>query len=313
MHYDQDEIQDYLICKKSKLIELPFFKKIDKKANSFILENFQKKTDYTIWGGVAANLLLQLLKITSDFYSIHDVEFFLVQENRIFYNQEVYSDLNKTFTNNKLLPIGGLSVIKRLKDSKVNDFQRNRLKMKDGDLYMNSISMEVSNEQIKFSAPLNQIKNLFNNHLEVIIKDFDDLNTPEKLERRIRRTIPKIIRLQEISNFHIGQNAKNKLNNMASMLQQNIFKNEIYLNLISETIMRISIFKHKKLYEIQSFKEFKNEYDYILTHELFNCIIEPNQRKIVNNSKEVMTKSIEKHKEYINENSYSIFKNYSKR
>lgn len=312
MKYHQDKIQDYLICEKSEINVLPFFREFDNKVNLFTLGTYKKNTKYIIWGGVAANLLLQLLEITPLFYSIHDIEFFIVSDNKIFYNQKLYTKLNGVFKKNNLLPIGGLSVVKRLSNSIADRFQENRLNKKDGDLYMNSITLEVSENQIKFSAPLTQLKNLIDNHFEVFIKDFDDLSTPEKLEYRIRRTIPKIIRLQEVSGFYVGETAKNKLISMAAFLNQKNLKNEIYLRLVLETIMRVSIFRHIKLDEIKTLHEFKDNYESILNHELFDCIIGKQQREIINNSKEVMTKSVEKYKEYMNDNSYKIFKRYSK-
>ena len=96
---------------------------------------------YVIWGGIAANLLLNLVVRSGSHYSFHDIELFLLRGGRIYQPEYLTEALRKDFSSDErfLLEVGGLSVINTLEGEAVEDFQKKRIQLNDGDLHLNNV------------------------------------------------------------------------------------------------------------------------------------------------------------------------------
>ena len=323
MEYKFNKHEDILVCDKEVVNILPFFKEFDTYVSIQLNDFLKYDSSYTIWGGVASNLLLQILKLSDIFYSVHDIEFFLVKKNKIIYDQALYSLLDKNSLGNQFLPIGGFSIIKKLNGSNANNFQKNRIAMKDGDLYMNTITMDVYDKTVIFKAPLNQIKHLVNGNMELLIKDFDGLITVNRLFRRIYRTIPKIIRFEKVCDMFISEETEKKIGALIdryfiSSIKSNKYNNileTIYLKTLSETLKRLSIFNETRMENIETYKEFYLESKMDITnHKLFNIIENSaynNYAPVNIQNESTIEYCFKEYKEYINDNSFDIREKFS--
>jgi hypothetical protein len=67
-----------------RLRQLPFFDALNRFMEEFFTRNLvDNRVSYVIWGGVAANLMLAVIGRSGIHYSFHDVELFLVRDEKI--------------------------------------------------------------------------------------------------------------------------------------------------------------------------------------------------------------------------------------
>lgn len=201
----------------NRLKQLPFFDAIDRFMEEFF--NGNNRTDsqlsYVIWGGVAANLLLVLTGRTKAYYSIHDVELFLVRDGSIYYHNG-YSDIlkeNLLSNDNFLLELGGQFIIKNKNGVTVEEFQKERIYLNDGDLHLNNVILIVdcNNGKVFFEAIAGTCNALLAGANTLEMKNAADLIYAPRLGRRIYRNISKAIRFEHVAGLTFSKSAKDRL------------------------------------------------------------------------------------------------------
>ena len=200
-----------------RLKQLPFFGVLDSFMEDFFARNevTDPQISYVIWGGIAANLLLNLVVRSSLHYSFHDIELFLLRGGRIYQPEYLIEALRKDFSSDErfLLEVGGLSIINTLKGEAVEDFQKKRIQRNDGDLYLNNVILIVDRIERKVfvEAPSGMLLGLLAGENTLEIKDASDLRHINRLARRICRNISKSIRFQQVAGLTLDAETKHRL------------------------------------------------------------------------------------------------------
>lgn len=193
---------------------LPFFGALDKFMGEFFARNGETypQLSYVIWGGVAANLLLALTGRTKVHYSLHDVELFLVRDGGIYQPDELSDVLkeNLSSSDNFLLGVGGQSIVRNKQGVTVEEFQRERIYLNDGDLCLNNVILIVDCIQGKVfvEAITGTCQALLIGANTIEMKDASDIRYIHQLARRIYRNISKAIRFEHVAGLTLSAAAK---------------------------------------------------------------------------------------------------------
>lgn len=196
------------------LKRIPFFCAFDKFMGEFFARNAQTypKLSYVIWGGVAANLLLAVTGRTKVHYSLHDVELFLVRDGRVYQPDGLSDILNWDLSSNDsfLLEVGGQSIVRNKEGMTVDEFQRERIYLNDGDLYLNNVILIIDcvNEKIFFGAITGTCQALVAGRNTIEIKDASDIRYVPQIARRIYRNVSKAIRFEYVAGLTLSVAAK---------------------------------------------------------------------------------------------------------
>lgn len=206
-----------------RLKQLPFFRALDRFMKEFFTRNgvTELQISYVIWGGLAANLMLSLIGRSGTHYSLHDIELFLLRDGKIYQPEGLIEALRNDFSSNErfLLEVGGQTIIKALQGESVEDFQKQRIHRKDGDLYLNNVILIVDQieRRVFVEAPSGTFRGLLTGEYPLEMKDASDLQHIDRLARRIYRNISKSIRFQQVAGFTLTAEAKNQLESLIDL------------------------------------------------------------------------------------------------
>jgi len=214
--------RDRLDIDFEQLATIPFLKAFDKLFNSMLPIEHKNEYGYVIWGGVAINILLQHLKICRTFYSYHDIELFLLKNNKLVYSSELIKSLETELIQNGNfgLLIGGLRIIEKFNPKNLDTFQDNRIENQDGDLEINNIIYVSNNKEKYFDGPKNTIDRLRNKDFKLRMKDDHKLQNLDRVSRRIYRTISKLFRLSQITKLKTHKTLDENVDKLISSYEE---------------------------------------------------------------------------------------------
>lgn len=203
-----------------RLKQQPFFDELDRFMKDFFVRNevTDPQISYVIWGGVAANLMLNLLGRTGTYYSLHDIELFLLKGGKIYPPEGLSEALRQGFSSNEhfLIEVGGQAIIKALEGVSVEDFQKQRIHRNDGDLYLNNFILIVDRreDRILVDAPSGTLQELLAGGIALKMKDVSDLRHINQLARRIYRNISKSLRFQQVAGLTLTAETKHQIESL---------------------------------------------------------------------------------------------------
>lgn len=197
-----------------RLKELPFFFALDRFMVGFFTRNGVEgyQISYAIWGGVAANLMLEIIGITRIHYSFHDAELFLLKDGNIYQPDDLIGILSEELSSNGrfLLDIGGRTIVKTKEGAPAEYFQATRTHLNDGDLYLNNVIliMDRVKESVRVEAPAGTFKALLAGADTLEVKDASDIRYIDRIARRIYRNISKSIRFEQVAGLTLSVAAR---------------------------------------------------------------------------------------------------------
>ena len=199
-----------------RLRQLPFFDALNRFMEEFFTRNLvDNRVSYVIWGGVAANLMLAVIGRSGIHYSFHDVELFLVMDEKIYQPEGLTDALEEDFSSNDqfLLEIGGQSIVKIREGMPVENFQKDRVLLNDGDLYLNNVILIIDriNKKVFVEAPTGTFQALLAGGNTLEMKDMSDLRYIDRIARRIYRNISKSIRFERVAGLMLSAETKGRL------------------------------------------------------------------------------------------------------
>lgn len=199
-----------------RLRQLPFFDALNRFMEEFFTRNLvDNRVSYVIWGGVAANLMLAVIGRSGIHYSFHDVELFLVRDEKIYQPEGLTDALEEDFSSNDqfLLEIGGQSIVKIREGMPVENFQKDRVLLNDGDLYLNNVILIIDriNKKVFVEAPTGTFQALLAGGNTLEMKDMSDLRHIDRIARRIYRNISKSIRFEKVAGLMLSAETKGRL------------------------------------------------------------------------------------------------------
>jgi hypothetical protein len=199
-----------------RLRQLPFFDALNRFMEEFFTRNLvDNRVSYVIWGGVAANLMLAVIGRSGIHYSFHDVELFLVRDEKIYQPEGLTDALEEDFSSNDqfLLEIGGQSIVKIREGMPVENFQKDRVLLNDGDLYLNNVILIIDriNKKVFVEAPTGTFQALLAGGNTLEMKDMSDLRYIDRIARRIYRNISKSIRFEKVAGLMLSAETKGRL------------------------------------------------------------------------------------------------------
>ena len=211
-----DSNLEHLEVDIERLRQLPFFDALNRFMEEFFTRNLvDNRVSYVIWGGVAANLMLAVIGRSGIHYSFHDVELFLVRDEKIYQPEGLTDALKEDFSSNDhfLLEIGGQSIVKIREGMSVENFQKDRVLLNDGDLYLNNVILIVDriNEKVFVEAPTGTFQALLAGGNTLEMKDMSDLRYIDRIARRIYRNISKSIRFEKVAGLMLSAETKGRL------------------------------------------------------------------------------------------------------
>lgn len=204
-----DSNLEHLEVDIERLRQLPFFDALNRFMEEFFTRNLvDNRVSYVIWGGVAANLMLAVIGRSGIHYSFHDVELFLVRDEKIYQPEGLTDALKEDFSSNDhfLLEIGGQSIVKIREGMSVENFQKDRVLLNDGDLYLNNVILIVDriNEKVFVEAPTGTFQALLAGGNTLEMKDMSDIRHIDRIARRIYRNISKSIRFEKVAGLMLS-------------------------------------------------------------------------------------------------------------
>lgn len=211
-----DSNLEHLEVDIERLRQLPFFDALNRFMEEFFTRNLvDNRVSYVIWGGVAANLMLAVIGRSGIHYSFHDVELFLVRDEKIYQPEGLTDALKEDFSSNDhfLLEIGGQSIVKIREGMSVENFQKDRVLLNDGDLYLNNVILIVDriNEKVFVESPAGTFQALLAGENTLEMKDMSDLRYIDRIARRIYRNISKSIRFEKVAGLMLSTETKGRL------------------------------------------------------------------------------------------------------
>lgn len=177
-----------------RLERMPFFGAINGFMEEFFIANkvTDRQISYAIWGGVAANLLLNIIDRSKTHYSLHDIEMFFVRRGRIYQPEHLVGILKQSISTNNhfLLEVGGQFIAKIKQGVSIEDFQNERINLRDGDLYLNGVILIIDriNGKVVVDLPSGMIQELISGGDKLDMKDSSNLRHIDRLARRVYRT-----------------------------------------------------------------------------------------------------------------------------
>lgn len=232
--------------------EIPFFNAFNEYIEVFFTSaGVDKQISYAIWGGTAANLILNFIGRCKIHYSIHDIELFLVKKEKIYYSEVLMNRLGKKIGENKnlLLEIGGQSLIKSKKGMPVDSFQKTRIRLNDGDLYINNLLLIIdrSRGKVLINAPIGIIQNLIAGGNKLDMKSCAELLHTERVARRIYRTISKAIRYEQAAGLSLTKLAQKQIQMLID-----IYSKELVEYFSSKALPTEGWFYNNNIYDVES-------------------------------------------------------------
>lgn len=212
-----------------RLKQLPFFAALDSFMKDFFTRNgvTDHQISYVIWGGLAANLMLNLIGRSGTHYSLHDIELFLSKGGKIYQPEGLIEALRKDFSSNEyfLLEVGGQSIVKALEGTSVKDFQKQRIHRNDGDLYLNNVILTADHTErrVFVDAPSGTFRGLLAGENALEMKDASDLRHIDRIARRIYRNISKSIRFQQVAGLTLTAETKHQIESLIDAYSNNLY------------------------------------------------------------------------------------------
>ena len=199
---------------------LPFFRAFDDFMEQFfeVQEVSDRSISYVIWGGVAANLLLGITSKAHLYYSLHDIELFLTKNGRIYLPDPLTESLRAALMSDERfgLAMGGLLIARQWEGAMVEEFQRRRVGLKDGDLMLNNVILIRNriDDLVVFESPNGTIPRLLSGDDRLEMKDASDLRSIDRVARRVYRSISKAIRFQCVAGMCLSMSAEAALRDL---------------------------------------------------------------------------------------------------
>ena len=177
------------------------FVAIENQVNYFLLDSsVPNSVSVFIWGGVAAEILLQTLGRKTIRWSKHDVELCLTNDGLLFDSPSLLLDLEARVLNDPMLRlhIGGTSITSPKAGTSLADFQTIRVNLPDGDLLLNNVVLAHLRERETwcFLIPEPLAIALENRHYRIDMKSSASLSGVDRQARRLARNASKAIRLE---------------------------------------------------------------------------------------------------------------------
>lgn len=123
--------------------------------------------------------------------------------------------LEEDFSSNDqfLLEIGGQSIVKIREGMPVENFQKDRVLLNDGDLYLNNVILIIDriNKKVFVEAPTGTFQALLAGGNTLEMKDMSDLRHIDRIARRIYRNISKSIRFEKVAGLMLSAETKGRL------------------------------------------------------------------------------------------------------
>lgn len=186
---------------------------------------------YIVWGGVAANLVLQTQGLCQTHHSVHDVEMMLVGgDGRILFSNGLVLHLNSFLANDVGLPlvVGGVPTWQKYSGKPATSFSLTRAQLRDGDLDINRLALIVEGDGriVMVEDPSGFLRTLVRGDKTVSMMDASDLRSVEQLARRVYRTISKVIRLEIAAGLALSDSSRNLLSQLVrrfrAMVEANV-------------------------------------------------------------------------------------------
>jgi hypothetical protein len=159
-------------------------------------------------------------------YSLHDIEFFFVQNGNISHSDAMTGALNDELSNDPrfFLELGGRSIIKQIGALSVLDFQRQRGIRRDGDLKLNGLVLlvERSANSVVISAPLGTIQSVVDHGSGLQVKDSSDICSVDRASRQICRNVAKAIRFEYVAGLTVGPFLVQSVSDLARLYCQKV-------------------------------------------------------------------------------------------
>lgn len=155
-----------------------------------------------LWGGCAANVALQWQRKTRTFFGVHDVEMFIIVDGRIVGSRSALSCKEPSISLGRVtLPVGGLQLSETKSSMSPLEFQRERIGLRDGDLYLNNIAVLInpSEERLSFLVPSAIEPAIFGSSECDQIKPFDLPEDRSLALRRLSRNVSKLLRFSVLA------------------------------------------------------------------------------------------------------------------
>jgi hypothetical protein len=210
----------------AELRRLPFFAQLDHCVLRLLDRTGQShELSYVVWGGVAANLLLQLLGVTRTFYSVHDIELFFVRRGEVHDNDRLCRLLDAELSSDSRFgfSVGGSGIIRSLGTVTWDHFQLARIRLPDGDLQLNNVAICIDRllGRALITGPEGTLCSLVNGDRNLELKPAQGIVTIDRLARRISRTVAKVMRLETVSPLKLSSTGNAQI---VSFLDQFIHK-----------------------------------------------------------------------------------------
>lgn len=200
-----------------RLQRLPFFCALHEHMMDFFKRNqvVHGEMSYMVWGGLAANWVLCTTGRCGIHYAFHDIELLFTKAGKIYRSDDLVEALRLEFMSDGsfLLDVDG-EFIGTMKDGmSIEDFQRERLGLRDGDLWLNNliVIVDCANGKVYAEAPAGTFQALFSGISKLEMKDGSDLRYIDRLARRIFRTVGKAIRFEEVAGLSLSDDSQDFL------------------------------------------------------------------------------------------------------
>ena len=221
-------LSERFLVGSASLTQFPFFRVLHAAVDKVLDEQSAAhgRLSYVIWGGVATNLALYLTGRCRVHYSFHDVELLLTRGGRIYHSESLVGALRLILLAEKglSLDVGGLSVARMKQGTLIEDFQRDRSLLRDGDLLLNNIVLMVGrdNGELALEGPVGTLRALVLGDAELAMRDASGLRSVDRISRRVYRTVSKAIRFEHVAGLSLSESSRGALTSLVDAFTRHL-------------------------------------------------------------------------------------------